>query len=112
MVVFHPLDQQQVRLVLDLELSHLRRRLAERGVAIDLDRKSIELLVEDGYDEAYGARPMRRLITKLLEDQLAAIMVEGSCPPGSTARVREKDGTLAIRIVAPKRLAPVKAGDH
>jgi ATP-dependent Clp protease ATP-binding subunit ClpC len=111
-VVFHPLDQQQVRLVLDLELSQLLRRLAERGVAMDLDKKSIDLLVEDGYDEAYGARPMRRLITKLIEDPLAAIMVEGSCPPGSTARVREKDRILSIKIVAPKRLAPVKAASN
>jgi ATP-dependent Clp protease ATP-binding subunit ClpC len=98
-VVFHPLDHAQVRAVLELELSRLRRRLAERGVAIELDRKAVERLVEDGYDEAYGARPMRRLITKLIEDPLAGMMIEGNCPPGATVRVKEKDGELSIKII-------------
>jgi len=98
-VVFHPLDQEQVRAVLELELMRLRRRLAERGIALELDRKAVDKLVEDGYDEAYGARPMRRLITKLIEDPLAAIMVEGKCPPGATARVKEKDGELSVKVV-------------
>jgi ATP-dependent Clp protease ATP-binding subunit ClpC len=98
-VVFHPLDREQVRAVLELELTRLRRRLAERGVALELDKKAVDRLVEDGYDEAYGARPMRRLITKLVEDPLAAAMVEGECPPGATARVKEKDGFLSLKIV-------------
>ncbi|MBN2875745.1 MAG: ATP-dependent Clp protease ATP-binding subunit, partial [Spirochaetales bacterium] len=107
-VVFHPLEKEQVRMVLELELSLLRRRLTERGVAIELDTKAVEKLVEDGYDEAYGARPMRRLITKTIEDPLAAIMVEGSCPPGSTVRVREKGGELVIKVIKPPKSAPVE----
>ncbi|MBN2874609.1 MAG: ATP-dependent Clp protease ATP-binding subunit, partial [Spirochaetales bacterium] len=102
-VVFHPLEKEQVRMVLELELSLLRRRLTERGVAIELDTKAVEKLVEDGYDEAYGARPMRRLITKTIEDPLAAIMVEGACPPGSTVRVREKGGELVIKVIKPPK---------
>ncbi len=106
-VVFHPLDRDQVRVVLELELSRLRRRLAERGVSLELDRKAMDRLIRDGYDEAYGARPMRRMISKLIEDPLAAIMVEGRCPPGATARVREKDGELSIRVSTPQRAPSV-----
>ncbi|PKL25416.1 MAG: Clp protease [Spirochaetae bacterium HGW-Spirochaetae-3] len=102
-VVFHPLDQVQVRTVLELELSQLRRRLAERGIALELDKKAIDRLVEDGYDESYGARPMRRLITKLIEDPLAASIVEGKCSPGTTVRVKEKDGLLFIKVVRQTR---------
>ncbi len=104
-VVFHPLDQTQVRAVLELELSQLRRRLAEHGVAIEFDKKAIDKLVEDGYDEAYGARPMRRLITRLIEDPLSAIMVAGQCPPGATARVKEKDGVLSIKVTRSSKSA-------
>ncbi|TFG85129.1 MAG: ATP-dependent Clp protease ATP-binding subunit [Spirochaetales bacterium] len=101
-VVFHPLDRQQVRAVLELELSGLRRRLAERGVSLELDAKAMDLLAEKGYDSAYGARPMRRLITRLIEDPLASIMVVGDCPPGATVRVREKKGELVLKVVKVK----------
>jgi len=112
-VVFHPLDQDQVRTVLELELSHLRRRLAERGIALELDRKAVDRLVTDGYDEAYGARPMRRLITKLIEDPLAATIVEGKCAPGATVRVKEKDGLLSVKVVRQPRISqqPVSSVD-
>ena len=109
-VVFHPLDQEQVRAVLELELSRLRRRLAERGVALELDKKAVDKLVEDGYDEAYGARPMRRLITKLIEDPIAAAIVEGQCPPGATARVKEKDGELTVKVTRISRMQHAPAG--
>lgn len=105
-VVFHPLDQEQVRAVLELELSQLRRRLAERGVALELDKKAVDRLVADGYDEAYGARPMRRLITRLIEDPIAASIVEGQCPPGATVKVREKDGELSVKVVKLSRPQP------
>ncbi len=113
-VVFHPLDQEQVRTVLELELSHLRRRLAERGIALELDKKAVDRLVADGYDEAYGARPMRRLITKLIEDPLAATIVEGKCAPGATVRVKEKDGLLSVKVVKQARIPqqPVSAADE
>jgi len=109
-VVFHPLDRDQVRAVLELELSRLRRRLAERGIALELDKKAVDRLVTDGYDEAYGARPMRRLITKLIEDPLAATVVEGNCPPGTTVRIREKDGALIVKASKPSRASSQPVG--
>ncbi|HPE37320.1 MAG TPA: AAA family ATPase, partial [Spirochaetales bacterium] len=97
-VVFRPLDKVQIRAVLELELTGLRRRLAERGVALELDKHAVDLLAERGYDSAYGARPMRRLILKEIEDPLSSIMVSGDCPPGATVRVRAKVGTLVLRV--------------
>ncbi len=103
LVVFHPLNREQVTSVLQLELNGLRQRLAERGVSLDLDRKATDHLVEKGYDAAYGARPMRRLITKLLEDPIATFMVSGECPPGATIKVRGKDEALSLKVSLPSK---------
>ena len=97
-VVFHPLDREQVAAVLELELQGLRRRLAERGVALELERKAVDFLAERGYDAAYGARPMRRLIMRQIEDPLAVLMVSGECQPGSTVRVRAKGEELKLKV--------------
>lgn len=97
-VVFHPLDKAQIRAVLELELNILKKRLLEKGIILELEPKAYLRLMEDGYDEAYGARPMRRLITKLIEDPLAISIVGGACPPGTIARVKEKDGFLNIKL--------------
>lgn len=101
-VVFHPLDKTQIRSVLELELSILKKRLMEKSIFLELDSKAYARLIEDGYDEAYGARPMKRLITKLIEDPLAVSIVDGSCPPGTVARVKEKDGFLSIKLAKPE----------
>jgi ATP-dependent Clp protease ATP-binding subunit ClpC len=97
-VVFHPLDHAQIRAVLDLELTGLRRRLAERGIALELDRKSMTYLMDKGYDAAYGARPMRRLITHAIEDPLASLLVAGDWAPGATAKVVCRGDGLVVRI--------------
>ena len=110
-VVFHPLDRQQIRTVLELELTGLRRRLAEKGVALELDKKATEYLAEHGYDEAYGARPMRRLITRLIEDPLASQLVAGACLPGSTARIRIKDGEFTVKVVPAGKSTAVPVQD-
>jgi ATP-dependent Clp protease ATP-binding subunit ClpB len=58
----------------------------------------VEFLAERGYDAAYGARPMRRLIMRLIEDPLAVLMVSGECLPGSTVRVRAKGEELTLKV--------------
>jgi len=97
-VVFHPLSRDQVRVVLDLELAGLRRRLAGKGIALEIGHDATERLIKDGYDSAYGARPMRRLITRVLEDPLAVLIVGGSCPPGATAIARVKDDAITVHV--------------
>ena len=55
--------------------------------------------MEKGYDQAYGARPMRRLITRLIEDPLASLIVAGDCPPGATVKARARDGEFTLKAV-------------
>ncbi|HAP44204.1 MAG: Clp protease [Spirochaetes bacterium GWD1_61_31] len=105
-VVFHPLDRKQVTAILDLELDGLRLRLAEKGISLDLDAKAIDWLVEHGYDTVYGARPLRRLITRSIEDPVAISIINGECPAGAVVRIRCKAEELQLKVQLPSRLKP------
>ncbi|MBP7095186.1 MAG: ATP-dependent Clp protease ATP-binding subunit [Spirochaetia bacterium] len=96
-VVFHPLGRDEVSKVLTLMLTELERRLAAKGIALELKPAARERLVEKGYEPAYGARPMRRLITREIEDPLADAIIAGKCPPGSTVTVDWKGEAFVVR---------------
>jgi len=95
-VVFHPLGRDEVSKVLTLMLTELERRLAAKGIALELKPAARERL-EKGYEPAYGARPMRRLITREIEDPLADAIIAGKCPPGSTVTVDWKGEAFVVR---------------
>jgi ATP-dependent Clp protease ATP-binding subunit ClpC len=101
-VVFKPLDRAEARKILDLLVTELSRRLAERGVALEIKESAKAYLAERGYDPAYGARPMRRLLQTEIEDSLAEEILAGKLPPGATAVADYRKGKLAVRA---KRLA-------
>jgi ATP-dependent Clp protease ATP-binding subunit ClpC len=95
-VVFRPLDKEEARKILELLSSELARRLAERGIALDVKESAKAYLAERGYDPAYGARPMRRLLQSRIEDRLAEEILAGRLPPGATAVVDVKKGELVV----------------
>jgi ATP-dependent Clp protease ATP-binding subunit ClpC len=82
-VVFHALDEKQVEAVLELQIDELSLRLAEQGYFIHLSHAAKKALVEKGWDPKFGARPMRRVIQKELEDQLALLLLEHEYPIGT-----------------------------
>lgn len=96
--VFHPLKKDEIRKILFLELEGLKERLLERELSLELDKGSIEHLLEEGYDPVYGARPMRRLITRLIEDPLAMILVSQEVEPGTLIKTRLKNGEITIKL--------------
>ena len=102
-VVFHPLSRLQAGSVLDLMIVELERRLAEKGMALEIRKPAHEWLVEKGYDVTYGARPMRRLITRALEDPIAADMIAGRYSPGWTVLVELKGEELVVRPRKPRK---------
>jgi ATP-dependent Clp protease ATP-binding subunit ClpC len=100
-IVFHKLEKSEIKLIIDLMLKRLREQMAEHKVTIELTEKAKDLLVEQGFDPAMGARPLRRAIQRLIEDPLADFVLGAELMAGATLVVDRKKGAdeVAIQIV-------------
>jgi ATP-dependent Clp protease ATP-binding subunit ClpC len=107
-IVFHKLSKEQITGIVDFMLRRLRQQLEEHEVAIELTESAKELLVQEGYDPAMGARPLRRAIQRILEDPLADFVLAQQLQPGSTILVDRKEGEdeVSMEIVPPTPDAP------
>jgi ATP-dependent Clp protease ATP-binding subunit ClpB len=95
-VQFEPLTREQLSEIVELQLGHLRSRLADRRIELELTDAAKEVLAEAGWDPAYGARPLKRAVQRLLENPLALELLEGRFVEGDTVRVDVEDGELAF----------------
>jgi ATP-dependent Clp protease ATP-binding subunit ClpB len=95
-VVFQPLSREQLSEIVELQLGRLRERLSERRLELEVTDAAKELLAEEGWDPAYGARPLKRAIQRLLENRLALELLEGRFADGDTVRVDASDGKLVF----------------
>ncbi len=93
-LVFHRLNRDDLRRIVDLQLDRLRVRLAERRLTLELTDAAKDWLTERGFDPAYGARPLRRLISKAIGDELAKRLLSGQLHEGDTVKVDVVDGSL------------------
>ncbi len=96
LIVFSRLTREDLRTIVDLQLELVRGRLAERQVHLELSAEAADWLAEHGYDAAYGARPLKRLIQTSIVNPLAMQLLEGRYPEGSTVSVDVVDGDLAF----------------
>jgi ATP-dependent Clp protease ATP-binding subunit ClpB len=99
-VVFEALTREQLGEIVELQLRRLRERLAERGLSVELTPAAKEALAEAGWDPAYGARPLKRAIQRLLENPLALRLLEGEFAEGDTVLVDARDGELVFEKAA------------
>jgi ATP-dependent Clp protease ATP-binding subunit ClpB len=90
-VIFNPLGKEQLETIVGLLLRGVEKLLAERQITLELTPAAKELLVREGYDPAYGARPLRRTIQRMIQDPLAMQILEGKVLPGERIRV-DRDG--------------------
>lgn len=86
-VVFHPLAKAHMAQIAGIQFEVLKARLADQDISIELSQPAIDALVEEGYDPVYGARPLKRVIQKRIENPLAQRILAGDFPPGSTIEV-------------------------
>ncbi len=86
-VVFHPLDTEHIRKIVDIQLEYLHRRLKDRDIALVLSPEARDRLAQAGFDPVYGARPLKRAIQQQLENPLAQQILRGDFGPGDTIRV-------------------------
>jgi ATP-dependent Clp protease ATP-binding subunit ClpB len=95
-VVFHPLDKAQIKSIARIQLRGLEKRLAERGIRIELSDKAFDLLGNVGFDPVYGARPLKRAIQQQLENPLAHAILSGQFGNGDTVKVDAEGGKLVF----------------
>ncbi|MBI4322468.1 MAG: ATP-dependent Clp protease ATP-binding subunit [Chloroflexi bacterium] len=95
-VVFRALTMAEIREIVDLMLRRVRSQLTEQQIKLEMTDEAKNFLVGKGYDQTFGARPLRRTIQSLIEDSLAEALLEGRFPPGSTVIVDVEDGELKM----------------
>jgi ATP-dependent Clp protease ATP-binding subunit ClpB len=93
-IVFHPLDRDQMKSIIDIQMKSLLKRLEERKVFVSLTEAAKDWLVREGYDPAYGARPLKRAIQRFILDPLALRVLEGEFREGDSIRVDAGPGGL------------------
>ena len=93
---FESLNEQQIAEIVQLQLKDLKRRLADQQFTLEVDDAALAVLVKDGYDPAYGARPVKRAIQRDLENPIAKLIVSGKFLPGATIKVTAKEGRIVI----------------
>ncbi len=108
-VIFNPLGKEQLAGIVGLLLKNVEKLLAERQITLALTPAAVELLLREGYDPAYGARPLRRTIQRMIQDPLAMHILEGKVLPGDHIRV-DRDGQKdAMRFERTKAKQPAAA---
>jgi ATP-dependent Clp protease ATP-binding subunit ClpB len=96
LIVFSRLDRTQLREIVGIQLRSLRARLAARSLQLEVSDAAMDLLAREGYDPVYGARPLKRLIQRRLQDPIAMAILEGRFRDGDTVRVDAEGDNLVI----------------
>jgi ATP-dependent Clp protease ATP-binding subunit ClpB len=100
-IVFRPLGRDELRLIVDLQLERLKRLLREREIELVVTEAAEDLVAQEGYDPAFGARPLKRAIQRLIQNPLALRMLDGEFADGDTIRVDCSGSSLVFERVAP-----------
>jgi ATP-dependent Clp protease ATP-binding subunit ClpB len=95
-ILFHRLRREDMSEIVDIQLKRLNRLLEDRKIGLSLDAKARQWLAEKGYDPTYGARPLKRVIQKWVQDPLAQMLLAGELPDGSTIKLGASHGSLTI----------------
>jgi len=98
-VVFSSLDREQLVRIIEVQLEKLRENLAEKGITLVLDESAKDLIIREGYDPAFGARPLKRAIQSLLQNPLAVKILGGEIVSGQTVRIASQDDVMNFSIV-------------
>ncbi|MDO8567264.1 MAG: AAA family ATPase, partial [Dehalococcoidales bacterium] len=107
-VVFHSLTKEQIRKIVDLMLDTVGQQLKEKEIKMEVTDAAKDFLGEKGYDEVFGARPLRRVIQNMIEDKLSEDLLRGKFKPGDTVLVSVENGEI---VVAPRKVEALVGDD-
>src|SRR5207244_11125245 len=96
-VIFRPLGRQDLDRIVDIQLDHLRKRLSDRRIGLDVTPAAKTLLAREGYDPTFGARPLKRTVQRLVQDPLALRLLEREVKDGDTVTVGAEGELLVFR---------------
>ena len=97
-LLFNRLGRSQMHHIVDIQMAQLVHRLGERNITLTLDEKARDWLAETGFDAVYGARPLKRVIQRELQNPLASLVLEGKIPDGSNVNVSVSEKGLVIGV--------------
>ncbi|MBL8686911.1 MAG: ATP-dependent chaperone ClpB [Alphaproteobacteria bacterium] len=104
-ILFHRLGRENMATIVDIQLNRLRQLLAEKQINLTLDEKAKNWLADSGYDPTYGARPLKRVIQRHLQDKLADLIIRGEIRDGQTIDVSANDQGLAFSVKSERKKA-------
>jgi len=110
-IMFRPLSHEDIAKIVDLQMARVAKLMADRKLSLEVTPAAKQLLVAEGYDPVYGARPLKRAIQRLLQNPLALAVLEGRYAEGDRIRVdRAKDGAhLSFERIAATAAEPARA---
>ena len=106
LIVFHPLDEENILRIAGLMVGSVAQRLKERGIALSWDDNVLQYLAKEGFDPTYGARPLRRAIQRMVEDDLSEEILSGRIKLGDTVRMGLAEDHLTFTPVPQQETAP------
>lgn len=100
-VIFHRLTRENLRAITRIQLDRLSDRLAQRGVSIALTQSATDLLIDEGFDPVFGARPLKRVLQRRIVDELALRLIQGEIREGDHVLVDAENGALTFAVTEP-----------
>ncbi|MBQ7176588.1 MAG: AAA family ATPase, partial [Victivallales bacterium] len=94
-VVFHRLEKKHISAIVELQIQAFAKRLSVQRIGLEISDEAKQALAEEGYDPVYGARPLKRVITRRLENPVSRMIVAGTLCEGKTLKVQYKDGSFS-----------------
>ena len=104
-VVFHALNKEHIRKIVDLMLSQVIESLKEKDISLEITDSAKDLLGKEGYDPVFGARPLRRTIQNLVEDPLAESFLQGEFFPGDSVMIDTDNEKIVIKPLVKEALS-------
>lgn len=98
-IIFHNLSPEQIGEIVNIQIKQLSTRLAEKNIELVLANDASEFIVDKGYDPVYGARPLKRVIQKYIENQLSMEILKGTITAGSRIRAEVEDDRIVFKAL-------------
>ena len=109
MIVFHSLDRDQIRKIVGLQTRALARQLEQHGMALEVTDEAMDVIAREGYDPAYGARPLKRVIQQQIQNPLASEILKGRFGEGVTVRVDFREDEFTFERIEQPQVEPAEA---